>query len=94
MTCRWTDHALRRLLEYNMTLPTALQALSQSLSSPLSPEQQAYKFKKYGMESLKNSYWYDEATDLLFTLKEYPTFSLVLTVTQGRGNIIARPERP
>jgi hypothetical protein len=53
----------------------------------LSKEQQAYKFKKYGMKSLQDHYWWHDRSGLLFTVTESDTgYWYIQTVTKGKGN--------
>ena len=84
---RWTYHALERAEEYGLSVKTLLESFSRSRKYQLSKNQDAYKFKKYGMDSLKFSYHYDKKEDLVFTCKS-EELDIVITVTKGRGNVM------
>jgi hypothetical protein len=86
MKYQWTMHALERMAELNKPVQYYIDALRRAQPHHLSDEQQAYKFSKYGMQSLDDVYLYDEQKRLLFTLKPMQNFYLILTVTEGLGN--------
>lgn len=89
----WTSHTLKRAAEYSIGTKELLDSWNRSVEQELSEEQKAYKFKKYGMESLKDKYFWDQESGLLFTaIMKGPTkkSALVLTVTKGRGNLLGK----
>lgn len=87
----WSNHAIERALEYGISVSELLAGYKNSVQQTLSERQQAYKFSKYGMRSLSDMYFWDETTQLLFTVTQQPAGRwLVQTVTRGRGNFFAQ----
>lgn len=66
-----------------------LESFGRSRKYQLSKEQEAHKFKRYGLDSLKFTYFYDSKSDLVFTCKK-EELDLVITITKGRGNVVGK----
>lgn len=90
-----TDHALRRAKEAKLTETQLKAAWHRSICHHLSRKQEIYKFKKYGIESTKIRYYWDEKEGVLFTVKVDSKFVkgerieewILITITKGKGNL-------
>lgn len=83
----WANHAIQRAAENNIGCKELFESWNRSILQELSEEQRAYKFKRYGMKSLKDKYFWDSQNGLLFTVSVSERGQwFIQTVTHGRGN--------
>lgn len=89
VTALWTNHALQRASEYGFTPKILLDSWFNSLEQPLSAKQQIYKFKKYGMKSLSDKFFWHPENQIMFTVSVAKSGQwFIQTVTKGRGSWI------
>lgn len=85
---RFTTHALERAAEIGLTVSELLKAYYRASLNELSEKQKAYKFGKYGMQSLSDRYLWDQEKEILFTINAQAEHNInVITITKGRGNL-------
>lgn len=83
----WANHALIRAAENKISAEQLCNAWAESVDSPLSEKQKAYKFSKWGMKSITDRYFWSERYGLLFTVSVSKSGQwFIQTVTRGRGN--------
>lgn len=83
----WRNHALLRAAEYHFSCDQLFDSWNRSILQELSDQQKAYKFKKYGMKSLRDRFYWDQLSSILFTVMVSEKGQwYVQTVTKGRGN--------
>jgi hypothetical protein len=75
-------HSLKRAQEYQLTVDEVVGAWYRSSKYTLPKGQDIWKFQVYGMRSVDDMYFYDAATNLLFTCSEKEPYTLVLTITK------------
>ena len=80
----FTMHAMTRTSQYGLTAKELVGAWFKASHITLSEKMKAYKFTKYGMDSLDNFYLYHKQSDLLFTCKPMEGYTLIITVTKMR----------
>lgn len=83
----WANHAIVRAAEYGFTAAVLCEAWKDATEQGLSKKQQAYKFKKYGMQSLRDKFFWSEQFSILFTVSVSKSNQwFIQTVTNRRGN--------
>lgn len=85
---RFTAHALERAAEIGLSVSDLISAYYRASQNDLSEKMKAYKFKRYGMQSLADKYLWDSQSEILFTVSAPDENKVqVLTITKGRGNL-------
>ncbi len=85
----WANHAIQRAAEYGFTSEQIFTSWNRSTEEILSRKQQEYKFRRYGMSSLRDKWFYDVIANILFTVSIGKTGQwYIQTVTKGKGSFI------